>query len=88
MSIKLQILIIIVILLAMLYIIRHVRNKSMDFRYALLWLFVCICVLILTVFPKMLTALAEILGIASPVNMLFFLGFCFNSYYIYAINST
>ena len=86
MSIKLQILIIIVILLAMLYIIRHVRNKSMDFRYALLWLFVCICVLILTVFPKMLTALAEILGIASPVNMLFFLGFCLSIVIIFTLS--
>jgi len=86
MSIKLQILIIIVILLAMLYIIRHVRNKSMDFRYALLWLFVCICVLILTLFPKMLTALAKVLGIASPVNMLFFFGFCLSIVIIFTLS--
>ena len=46
MSIKLQILIIVVIILAMLYIVNHVRKKSIDFKYALLWLFVCICVLV------------------------------------------
>ena len=40
MSIKLQILIIVVIILAMLYIVNHVRKKSIDFKYALLWLFV------------------------------------------------
>lgn len=39
MSIKLQILIIVVIILAMLYIVNHVRKKSIDFKYALLWLF-------------------------------------------------
>ncbi|MFR2593245.1 MAG: hypothetical protein ACLTAS_06340 [Butyribacter sp.] len=27
----------------MLYIVNHVRKKSIDFKYALLWLFVCIC---------------------------------------------
>lgn len=86
MSVKLQILIIVVILLAMLYIVDHVRKKSIDFRYALLWLFVCICVLVLTVFPKLLTVLAEILGIASPVNMLFFLGFCLSIVVIFTLS--
>lgn len=86
MSIKLQILIIVVILLAMLYIINHVRKKSIDFRYALLWLFVCLGVLILTIFPKLLALLAKILGIASPVNMLFFLGFCFSIVIIFTLS--
>ena len=71
MSIKLQILIIVVIILAMLYIVNHVRKKSIDFKYALLWLFVCICVLVLAIFPKLLNVVAKAFGIASPVNMLF-----------------
>ena len=77
MSIKLQILIIVVIILAMLYIVNNVRKKSIDFKYALLWLFVCICVLVLAIFPKLLNVVAKAFGIASPVNMLFFLGFVF-----------
>ncbi len=86
MSIKLQILIIVVILLAMLYIINHVRKKSIDFRYALLWLSVCLGVLVLTVYPKLLALLAKVLGIASPVNMLFFLGFCFSIVIIFTLS--
>ncbi len=86
MSIKLQIFIIVVILLAIIYIIEHVRKKSIDFRYALLWLLVCVCVLILTAFPKLLTILAKILGIASPVNMLFFLGFCLSIVVIFTLS--
>ena len=86
MSIKLQILIIVVILLAMVYIVDHVRKKSIDFRYALLWLFVCICVLVLTVFPKLLAILSSLLGIASPVNMLFFLGFCLSIVVIFTLS--
>lgn len=86
MSVKLQILIIVVILLAMLYIIDHVRKKSIDFRYALLWLFVCICVLVLAVFPKLLTTISGLLGIASPVNMLFFFGFCLSIVIIFTLS--
>lgn len=86
MSVKLQILIIIVILSAMLYIVDHVRKKSIDFRYALLWLFVCICVLALTVFPGLLVILSKALGIASPVNMLFFFGFCLSIVVIFTLS--
>ena len=85
MSIKLQILIIVVIILAMLYIVNHVRKKSIDFKYALLWLFVCICVLVLAIFPKLLNVVAKALGIASPVNMLFFFGFCFSLVIIFVL---
>jgi hypothetical protein len=81
MSIKLQILIIVVIILAMLYIVNHVRKKSIDFKYALLWLFVCLCVLVLAIFPKLLNVVAKAFGIASPVNMLFFFGFCIKMIY-------
>lgn len=86
MSVKIQVLIIVVIILAMLYIINHVRKKSIDFKYALLWLFVCICVLVLTISPKLLVTLADILGIASPVNMLFFLGFCLSIVVIFTLS--
>ena len=85
MSIKLQILIIVVIILAMLYIVNHVRKKSIDFKYALLWLFVCICVLVLAIFPKLLNVVAKAFGIASPVNMLFF-GFCLSIVVIFTLS--
>ena len=85
MSIKLQILIIVVIILAMLYIVNHVRKKSIDFKYAL-WLFVCICVLVLAIFPKLLNVVAKAFGIASPVNMLFFFGFCLSIVIIFTLS--
>ena len=73
MSIKLQILIIVVIILAMLYIVNHVRKKSIDFKYALLWL-------------KLLNVVAKAFGIASPVNMLFFFGFCLSIVVIFTLS--
>ena len=52
----------------------------------MLWRFVCLGVLILTIFPKLLTLLAKVLGIVSPVNMLFFLGFCFSIVIIFTLS--
>ena len=64
MSVKLQILLIVVILIAMLYIINLVRKKIIDFRYALLWLLVALCVLVLTIFPRLLILLSGALGLS------------------------
>ncbi len=86
MSVKLQILIIVVVIMAMLYIINLVRKKVIDFRYALLWLVVALCVLIFAVIPQLLNYLSKLLGIASPVNMLFFLGFCLSIVVIFSLS--
>lgn len=84
MSIKLQILIIVVIILAMLYIVNHVRKKSIDFKYALLWLFVCICVLVLAIFPKLLNVVAK--SITGKYVILFWILFVYSNY-IYVVYS-
>ncbi len=86
MSVKLQILIIVVVIMAMLYIIDLVRKKVIDFRYALLWLVVALCVLLFAVIPQLLNYLSKLLGIASPVNMLFFLGFCLSIVVIFSLS--
>lgn len=77
MSTRLQIILMIVMLLVVIYIVNLVRKKRIDFKYALMWLFVDICILLLTIVPDFLTILSKAIGIASPMNMLFFFGFCF-----------
>ncbi len=77
MTLRLQIIIIIVILLAVLYIINQLRRKKLEYRFGLGWLFIIFCIFVLTVCPKMLDEITRILGIALPINMLFFFGFCF-----------
>lgn len=77
MSIRLQIIIAVIILLALCVIINMIRKKRLELRYALAWLIVGVGVLVLDCFPSLINWLAEKLGIASPVNMLFFMGFCF-----------
>lgn len=77
MTLRLQIMVIIFIVLAALYIVNQLRKKKLDYRFGLGWLLIIFCILILTVSPKLLSMLAGFLGIALPINMLFFFGFCF-----------
>ena len=77
MTLRLQIMVIIFIVLAVLYIVNQLRKKKLDYRFGLGWLLIIFCILVLTVSPKLLSMLADFLGITLPINMLFFFGFCF-----------
>ena len=49
----------------------------------LAWLIVGVGTLVLDCFPILTTKLAELIGVASPINMLFFLGFAGAGLYRY-----
>lgn len=76
MNIKLQIFIILVCVIFFFYVANLLRRKKIDFRYALGWIALELIILGLTVFPNTLAWLSGQIGIASPVNMLFFFGLC------------
>lgn len=78
MSVRLQVIIAVVVVVALAIIINMIRKKSLELRYALAWLLAGVGIFILDLFPGVIEWLAKLLGIASPVNMLFFLGFCFS----------
>ena len=77
MNIKIQLIVVFSALFAMAYLLNMIRKKRLELRYALSWLGVGISVIILACFPDLLAWIAEKIGIASPVNMLFFFGFLF-----------
>lgn len=77
MTLRLQIVIAVIILLGLSIVINMVRRKQIELKYALAWLGAGVFVLIFDGFPQLMDWLSGKLGIASPVNMLFFLGFCF-----------
>lgn len=78
MNIKIQVIIAVFILIALTIIVNMIRKKSLELRYALAWLIVGGGVLILDIFPGIIAWLANVMGVFTPVNMLFFLGFCFS----------
>ena len=85
MNIRIQIIIAIGVLLALASIINMIRRKKLELRYALVWLLVGISVLILDCFPNLIAWISKQVGIASPVNMLFFFGFCFSLVIIFTL---
>lgn len=77
MTLKAEIILLMILLVALIFIIAVVRKGRMHLKYALPWL-ACVIVLgILVAIPNAIRGLAALLGIYSPVNMVFFLGFVF-----------
>ena len=85
MTVKLQITILIALAVALAAIINMIRRKSLELKYALSWLFVLAAVAVSAAFPKTMIVMARFLGIDAPVNMIFFLGFCFSLVIIYTL---
>ncbi|GAA4799545.1 MULTISPECIES: DUF2304 domain-containing protein [Rothia] len=54
-------------------VLAQVRNQKMKEKYAALWLIVSAIIVVLTVFPRLLDWLADLVGIETPVNLLFLL---------------
>ena len=82
MNIRLQIIVAIILIIALCVIVNMIRKKRLELRYALAWLIVGVGTLVLDCFPILTT---ELIGVASPINMLFFLGFCFSLLIIFVL---
>lgn len=54
-------------------VLAQVRNQKMKEKYAALWLIVGIIMIVLALFPKLLDSLSRLVGIETPVNLLFLL---------------
>lgn len=77
MSLKLQGIIAVVVVLAIIAITRLIKKNKLELRHALIWYLVGILILVFDLFPGLLSWSTHLLGIETPVNMLFFLGLCF-----------
>lgn len=85
MTVKLQIIVGICLFLALTVIVYMIKKRSLDLKYALSWLLALVFVLVLDLFPVLLTKLSAALGVWAPVNMIFFLGFCFSLLIIFTL---
>jgi len=80
-----QLVIIIFIIISLLAIIHMIRKNALQLRYSLVWLFVGVSFLIIVLFPSVLRHLANLMGIYSIMNMLFFIGILFLIVIIYTL---
>ncbi|MCR5587875.1 MAG: DUF2304 domain-containing protein [Lachnospiraceae bacterium] len=86
MSLRLQIIIIVIMVLLLMHIINMVSKKKMDFKFGLIWAMVDIVIMILAIWPKLLAMISNLLGIASPVNMIFFFGMILSMLIIFSLS--
>jgi len=63
--------------LLLLVILELVRRRRLLERYALLWLFSAFVLLGLAIWDELLSKVASSIGVATPVNALFFVAFGF-----------
>jgi len=55
------------------FVIVQVRHQRMKERYAALWLIIGAVIIVLGAFPTLLNGVADFVGVALPVNLLFLL---------------
>ncbi len=64
-------------LLVLAGIFELLRRRQLSEKYAVLWLVVGVLLLVLTIFPRLLSSVSRAVGIAIPTNLLFFVGIVF-----------
>lgn len=58
-------------LLILVVVMRMLLKRSLREKYAVMWLVIGLAVLILGLFPQLLTAMTDLLGVQLPSNLLF-----------------
>ena len=85
MTIRLQVVIAAAILVVLAVLVNMIRRKSLELKYALPWMLVMAALFVFACAPQLLNVVSEFLGIYAPVNMIFFLGFCFSLLIIFSL---
>lgn len=85
MTVQLRIILFILILLTFALFVDQIKQKKLKLQYTLTWMLLLLFILIVTVFPEILGFVANIMGIALPINMIFFFGFLFTLVIIYRL---
>ena len=68
---KLQIVLIVAIICYFIIILHFLKNKALELKYTLLWLFAGVVMLVLVIFPELLSWLVQLFGIQSNMNGLY-----------------
>ena len=82
---RLQVFIIIALIICLVIIINMVKKRALELKYVLAWIICDLVLVLLTLFPDLIGKLARFLGIFSPMNMVFFLGFLFSLIIIFSL---
>ena len=70
---KLQIVLIVAIIVYFAVILKFLKDKALELKYTLLWLFAGVVMLIMVVFPHLLSSVVHMFGIQDNMNGLYIL---------------
>ena len=73
---RLQLFAIIIGVVFLVMMIELIRKNRVTLKYALLWLFSGLVLLVLAIFPQALNWIARLIGVYNPVNALFAILLC------------
>lgn len=85
MTLRAQIIIGIILIVALGVVLNMVRKRSLELKYVLIWIICDVVLLIVVIRPSLMGVVANILGIYSPMNMLFFVGFLLSIFIIFSL---
>ena len=71
MDIKIRILLIIATVSCFVFLVRGVKKGKFGASYMVGWILASGCLVVMSLFPEMIYKLSEIIGIISPVNIVF-----------------
>ena len=82
---QLQLIAAFILLAGMFTLVQMMRKRKLDIKYALSWMLMIVVMLIVDLFPPILSLISYLFGIATPVNTLSFLGFVFSLVLIFVL---
>ena len=88
MSLRIRLVVIVCMVFILIYIIRSISKKTIDYKYGLGWTMVTAIIAIFAIFPGILEWIAKVTGVIAPVNVLFFLGFILSLGIIFSLSKT
>ena len=68
---KLQVVMLAALVIYFFFLFYFLKKNRLDLKYTLLWIFSGVLMLLLTVFPQILTFFASLVGVDVPSNALF-----------------
>ena len=77
MLLQLRIIMIIIMIGLFIFFFSMLRNKKLDLKYCLVWMFALLGIAVFCIFPGLLDSLSKVLGIGVPVNTLFLICIAF-----------
>ena len=75
MAFRLQVILIVGMIISILLIFRLIGNKKLNFKLGLSWVLISLIIMVFAAWPALLLKCSKLLGIYSPVNMIFLFGF-------------